>query len=602
MGLFSRMNICCRAANPARAVRDCILLFLFSSVLLSSVLFSQMSVQKQSFPFEISSRSTPAEKSTANDVRLTFTPLFELQNKPDGSLSALSVVNSSILTRVPPDHCILIGKDSSRDTLWLENSRALCLTSSVCLRHKIERLFYTIGARRTSCALSQSTASARSANVSFRFEQELGGCANFRRNKVVCAYGTGYILNKASCPEEHTLQDTEQLTRHSSSSRWLEELTVIVPEYPYQRNIFHYSTSLNYVAFVAAHLQELLAEWRRTAAEQGQILLLDNRRQPAVVNFVFRGKHDKNMWQRGLFQATFEELIPKYGIQPRVHFLGALDEDGVTCFRNAVQMGKFRDVFAWPFSNDSAVDVDGRSVSVQAVEMREAAYHASGVAKLELGGMGDAKSERKILRVPPLVVRYSRRMGSTDLEEAVGNNVKRESIERVFTTEDERWFAGMLREEVSARGVELREEMTRNVESFGEQVAGMAGVGLVVGIHGANLVNAMFMPPFGGLVEIFPYEAKSRCYLAGMNSGLAYWTFRASESAGGFRCTEKGFRCQLQYRNQNVYLGDGEDRRKVRLLVREAVQYLKDVHEKFRDGVPVRLDKHSGRYLIDESV
>lgn len=59
--------------------------------------------------------------------------------------------------------------------------------------------------------------------------------------------------------------------------------------------------------------------------------------------------------------------------------------------------------------------------------------------------------------------------------------------------------------------------------SFSEQVDMYKKSGIVVGIHGANLVNVMFMHAFSALVELA--NDNTVCYIRGMNSGLAYWHY-----------------------------------------------------------------------------
>lgn len=41
-------------------------------------------------------------------------------------------------------------------------------------------------------------------------------------------------------------------------------------------------------------------------------------------------------------------------------------------------------------------------------------------------------------------------------------------------------------------------------KSFAEQVRLMQSTGIVVGVHGANLMNAIFIPPLGSILEVFP--------------------------------------------------------------------------------------------------
>lgn len=250
--------------------------------------------------------------------------------------------------------------------------------------------------------------------------------------------------------------------------------------------------------------------------------------------------------------------------------------------------------------------MDGSSVSAEAVAMKEAVYRTAGVSDLD---MVPPRASRRLFRLPPLVVGYARRMGKGDLDAAQGGwNVRPGGTKRRFFARDEDWFLGVLREETGRVGMGLKVFTTLPNQAFVEQVRNIVQVGAVVGIHGANLMNGMFIRPFGALVELFPFRVDSPCYVAGCNSGLAYWRYTVSRAAaengsaavdGGKLCDKNYLQCRLTFRQRPVWLGEEHDRRRVRAVLREAFEYLKRLHQRFPGGVPVVLDEEKGLYVVD---
>lgn len=530
---------------------------------------------------------------------------------------------------LPPDHCLLLGANPLNPTLWSAGSRALCLVPNLCLPTQVSPHLFRLAARPTTCHLltpdfrPPSPPAARP-TLHRRLRAEFASCHAFQRRTVSCAYGMHYRLNRPVCPLEHVVwppADTPDALPHPANlsllgghpaahrPRWVhEQLVVLLPEYPYQRNIFHYTNVVPWMASVIHSLDLLLDEWQRaadslaaTAAATAPPVWSDGEKR---VRVLVRGRRDRNAWQQGLWDAVWAGWVARTAWRVNVTWLGdeyGADDATVVCGKRVVMLGRYGDINAWPFVNASQVPPGGWHVPVAAVRLKQAVYREMGVAGVwerEPKGDGEGDGEGGVMRAVPMVVGYARRMGRDALEGEGGGslsgNVKAGSTERVFTREDEEWFGAMLREEVGRRGVELREFMAVPSETFGQQVRRMAGVGLVVGIHGANLVNGLWVRPWGGLVEVFPYGAASRCYWGGMNGGLRYWSWEAGESFDAFRCDERKLECRLQLRNRNVYLGKEGDRDGVRAMVAHAVDWLKAVHG---DGKGVRVRREGDVYV-----
>lgn len=60
--------------------------------------------------------------------------------------------------------------------------------------------------------------------------------------------------------------------------------------------------------------------------------------------------------------------------------------------------------------------------------------------------------------------------------------------------------------------------------TFKEHLELFASHGIIVSPHGAGLMNAMFMPPFSSVIEIFPYHLHHNLYSTlSITSGLGYF-------------------------------------------------------------------------------
>eukprot|EP00170_Pyropia_yezoensis_P007442 contig_30487_g7465 len=67
--------------------------------------------------------------------------------------------------------------------------------------------------------------------------------------------------------------------------------------------------------------------------------------------------------------------------------------------------------------------------------------------------------------------------------------------------------------------------------SFSEQLRSVVHSAVLVGIHGANLVNTLYAPRGAHLIEIFPRKFSHNMYVRGGDAGLGY-TAMALEEPG----------------------------------------------------------------------
>lgn len=116
---------------------------------------------------------------------------------------------------------------------------------------------------------------------------------------------------------------------------------------------------------------------------------------------------------------------------------------------------------------------------------------------------------------------------------------------------------------------------------FKDQVSMMQGVAIAVGIHGANLVNAVYMPPLSVLVEVFPFGFKHGMYEHGGNSGLVYLS-HTMVSGDRFddldnyqsvqHCIQSSHDCKMHYRDLPLEATE-EDIIQLEYILRKAIKW-----------------------------
>lgn len=373
----------------------------------------------------------------------------------------------------------------------------------------------------------------------------------------------------------------------------LEGITIIVPRYAYSGNIYHYAAAMSMVANVAANIRTILQH-----STQTPVSLLDER----PLNILFYAPVNlpwQASFERVMLQGRLRHVSP-HGV--RVRRLTQMDGRHV-CVRHPVSLGQRGHVNAWPFANSSVVSLQGSTVPVDAVAMRADIYQALSISPPPSTSTTDnATTTTTTTRIvaPPLVLGYSRRAGR---DSVVGNGVHAAGTVRRFSDADEAWFEAMLRNETQAAGIGLTTFVTTADESFDEQVRRMTGIGFLVGIHGANLANGLFMRPFAALLEILPADTVSLCYIGGSNSGLKYMAHSAlvQASAEESGCAPDESRCQTLPRQRMVKIGTRQDRQDIVRHVRDGIDHIVRLNAKYgQSGVPVVHDVFDDVYRIKD--
>lgn len=144
--------------------------------------------------------------------------------------------------------------------------------------------------------------------------------------------------------------------------------------------------------------------------------------------------------------------------------------------------------------------------------------------------------------------------------------IDRRGSRRVFDAASRNLLLDMVRSVATNASYELNVSTFDDL-SFTEQVRMMKQVGIAIGIHGANLVNTIFMPPLSVLVEIFPFGFKHTMYEHAGNSGIVYMshTMTSGEPFHDLRhytsvqqCIQADHECKVHYRDLTMHATESD--------------------------------------------
>lgn len=497
------------------------------------------------------------------------------------------------------DVCLFIGRDPNAWHLWdRRNSRSICVTSPVCIATDAHNtVMHTSDFSQTECRVV--TPAYNPLPVPFddphRHEPRLWPCAEAQHRLQLCPWSSESqpfpepcITPHSAHPAtfDHTLQTAE------NNSALYKGVTLVVPRYAFGGNIYHFAAMIAAVAHAVVNLPTILAHYGLHKLNPPNAL------DDYPLNILFLSQRRSGFpWQSGLetvlTSGRMSRVFPR-GLQ--VSFISDQSSSHV-CIENPVLMGQRGHVNAWPFPNSSEIVLDGSQVPKDSIEFRQDVYSA-----LDIQPPPIFRDDHGLLRirVPPLALGYAKRGGRSSV---VGAGVHAAGTVRRFSDDDEAWFLDMLTNETRSREIELHEFLTTSDETFADQVKKTEKVGFIVGIHGANLANCIFMRPMGVLLEIFPANVSSSCYIGGSNSGLAYLVHEAQVKASPQEsgCSIDENRCWKLSRQRLVKIGTKGDRDALRDLVRRGISYLTWINVNFPDGVPVRYDPLTSYYVFNGS-
>ncbi|KAI0558177.1 hypothetical protein FGB62_229g06 [Gracilaria domingensis] len=488
------------------------------------------------------------------------------------------LTNSSTVTSA--DVCMLVGINPGAADLWQFSSRSLCLSSNVCFDPNSpgDMLYHSSDLSRTRCYVHDSD--FKRTSVEFPDVAILNAtqhtCQSFQHQFINCAHGTGLKRAMPVCPK---LEKTSHVVE--DSVRWLDHLSIVVPDYAFSKNIYHY---LNPIADLARTVESIPHFVSQGSFRSANMNSLHGLGEAKDLNIIFHGLRRvplAHLWKQQLLELVIRQRILKIGVNVNLYFM----EDFRTrhsnvCLRNAVLLGRRGHYNVWPFPNKTEVPLHGFSVPLDAVRFKRSVYDGLGI-DARLPQVLKPVGIHSVSEPPPFSIGYAKRDGRLG-----SDGYYRGGAMRKFFEADEEWFVAMLRNETQASGAELIIIPPKRRESLKEQVTDVIRVGFLIGIHGANLVNAIFMHPFGVLMEILPKNATEECYIAGANSGLKYLRMECSK--------------EVDPRQRGVDISTRKDRKRIRLLVKQGMEHLKSIRSRFPEGIPVKYNSYSTYFDILE--
>jgi hypothetical protein len=468
------------------------------------------------------------------------------------------------------ERCFAVGVNDAAGALWQVNSRALCYNPNpVCLYGgRLDELVSFKERGSGECVvLYTNTHTVKRASIA----QMDGSCARFRMHRVMS------MLSGANERHERDFHAWQRKVTSAAGAphrefpiEWQPDLAIVVPKYDWSVNICHYNRIWQYILFVIRHLR----------------LFVPDVTGIRDIHILFRAKADyNNSWAAGLRAFTVPVVEQETGYKITVSKIRHDSRVGHKCLRRAIFLGREGRVDAYPFLNDSEIwskefQIDDNhvpSIPHDSLWFRRAAYAAFGLPDVAEFADGSFKS----IPIPPLRLGILQRSAKS---------------RRRFSADSGRWFDELL-ERLSRRyGFELRHVRFLAGSSLASQASLVRDIGLAVGIHGANFVNTIFMPPAAALFEVFPFRYVRYYYAAGANTGLRY-SFHEASSGTDYHC-DADVRCFFMYRESEISLNE-VDRRALEQRVDTAMRYLVRLHATFPSG-RIALERRGNSYFMPE--
>lgn len=414
-------------------------------------------------------------------------------------------------------------------------------------------------------------------------ESETGETVSFTGNRICSGFNRteGWMKQYCDVMRESLIRENllklqpdkplEWLTEKAAAIHWVEGLSVVQILEKNCGNIAHFSGR----ALILQHIIDNIAAYAAPPSRIENILILPT--YHIMKRFLY--PHNYEFWHKSVFNALIvpakytigtlgnflyrEQKIP-YSGSPRVQLLhnfslagGNIEGKQYVCFRRAIVPGYLKARF---FVNDNeypskkpslqSSSADAPVVPRDSLRFRER-------MSLAFGGTPNFPAMKK--EIVLLDRGGTRRVLDNATRPVVLQMFEKVSIEKGYTFK----------------------VVSFDHMNFTEQYETMKTIAIAIGIHGANLVNTMFMPPLAVLIELFPFGFLHEMYVNGGNAGIKYYKYQMV-SGVPFRgpkqfrtvgqCIKYNRECKIHYRDSALKVTD-VDLTAMEQILRQAIAW-----------------------------
>lgn len=445
---------------------------------------------------------------------------------------------------------------------WQMNSRAFCYSEKpVCLGGRSLENLYSFEERGSGTC---SVVAVEKGEVHPAGRHGLNeSCAAWRKRQVVSMHGgnehfwnykkwEGWVERLRGKKENRSRANVDPV-------KWESEFAIVVPKYAWSYNICHYNRIWNLIMYIIRNLH----------------LFVPDADKIDTIDIQFRsGFNYKGNWHVGIRNATLRALIGETGKKISVGKMRYDYERNFQCIKRGILLGREGRVDAFPFFNDTAFwraedqikDNHWPVIPHDSLWLRESVSRSSGLGSVG-NYTGPGVKNFESIPVPP------RRVGILQ---------RSPRSRRRLSPEGKSFFEMALINLCEKYDLEIVKVRTSGNMSLGQQVAKVQRLGMAVGLHGANMVNSMFIPAGGALFEIFPWRYVRYYYAGGGNTGLRY-SFHEPEKGLDRNCSFSKNTCFMQYRESLILLSKRDEKR-IYSRLDKSMRYLDWLHRRYPEG------------------
>ncbi|KAI0562709.1 Glycosyltransferase 61 [Gracilaria domingensis] len=404
-------------------------------------------------------------------------------------------------------------------------------------------------------------------------------CSGFNRTEGwlihYCAVMREALYKEDLLQVQDAKKELTWLQENEADIQWVEGVTVLQILERNCGNIAHYGGRLLFLQ----HIIENIAAYVSMPAKVDQVLILPTHH--IMKRFLYPQNYE--YWHKTMLSALLAPSKPGVGTlgnflyrlskakdlkEPLVQLLHNYSLAGsenpnkkYVCFRKVVIPGFLKGRF---FVND--MEYPSKRISLQS--------RTEGAPSVPRDSLRMRERVSALIRQTPVLERMRKVIVLLD----------RNGSRRVFETKTRSKMIDMFTSVGKEKGFAFK-IVDFSKKPFEEQYQMVSGSAIAIGIHGANLVNTMFMPPLSVLIELFPNGFWHAMYANGGNSGLKYFGYEMktgprypglSKFRSVAQCIKYDNACKLHYRDAYVISTD-EDTKAVESILRSAIEWCEKI-------------------------